>query len=434
MTLKLMILKKIQTMNRFKFFRSMPFASGSGFSLLMVWLVFSSLNPLGAQSLEALLQATEMNSLPLQALKQEYRAAQEMAPQVSQLPDPELGIGVFAMPLETRLGPQRWRFGISQMFPWPGRLAEQRDLALAQAQVPYHQIAIDRLEIKYEIRQAYYQLYELEKSKAILAENLRLLRTMERLALGRVESGKGDLADVVNVQLQTRELEQQIELLKVRQVAPRTRLNNLLNRTLNDDIEIVDTLSLAQLPDTLEQWVIRLGTDHPQTRQVQARIAVAQQALLVNSLQAKPDIGLGLDYAILGKRTDADPVGNGQNMIMPRLMFRLPLYREKYRAKVREENYRIAALNDRQEDITNRLSINILQAIARHEEAVLMYELAENQIQTLDRLLNLLRTTYSTEGRQFDDLLENQRRLLTYELKKLQAVVQSHLAVAALQR
>lgn len=402
--------------------------------LVAAWLLFGTHQIAGAQPLDALLKGTRSSNLEIQALKREYMAEREVGPQVSQLPDPELGVGVFVMPIETRLGPQRWRFGISQMFPWPGRLAEQRKLALARAEVTFDQIAVEQLEVGYQIREAYYELYELKQTEELIQQNLRLLRTLERLSLGRVESGKGDLVDVVNVQLQVREWEQQLELLQVRRIDPLARLNRLLNRPLDTEVNVVDTLLLAPLPDTLDQWVARLGTDHPQAQRLQSQIEVAEQSLQVNALEAKPDIGVSLDYAILGRRTDADPVGNGQNMLMPSFMFRLPLYREKYRAKEREENLRILALNDRRQDVANRLAGNILQAMARHREAVLLYELANTQIQSLRRMLDLLLSTYSADGRQFEELLQVHRSLLMYETQRLQAVVQSHLAVAALQR
>ena len=75
-----------------------------------------------AQSLEDLLEIARENNLELKGLENEYLAALERAPQVSELPDPEAGIGAFPFPVETRLGPQIARLSVTQMFPWFGTL------------------------------------------------------------------------------------------------------------------------------------------------------------------------------------------------------------------------------------------------------------------------------------------------------------------------
>ncbi len=71
-------------------------------------------------------------NLELKIFEKEYLAALEKAPQVSQLPDPEAGIGVFPLPVETRLGAQILRVGATQMFPWKGTLDSKKDLELAK--------------------------------------------------------------------------------------------------------------------------------------------------------------------------------------------------------------------------------------------------------------------------------------------------------------
>ena len=58
-----------------------------------------------SQPLDTIIARAMDNNLEARALQQEYEAALQRAPQVSQLPDPEVGLGIFALPVETRLGP-----------------------------------------------------------------------------------------------------------------------------------------------------------------------------------------------------------------------------------------------------------------------------------------------------------------------------------------
>ncbi|MCO6492673.1 MAG: hypothetical protein J5I98_29920, partial [Phaeodactylibacter sp.] len=94
-------------------------------------LLFISLQRSSAQSLDGLLLAADSANLELKALYQDYLAALEKAPQVSQLPEPEAGLGVFPLPVETRLGPQWVRLSATQMFPWKGTLEARKNVVLA---------------------------------------------------------------------------------------------------------------------------------------------------------------------------------------------------------------------------------------------------------------------------------------------------------------
>ena len=61
-----------------------------------------------------------------------WRAALERVPQVTALPDPRVSWGYFVNPVETRVGAQRQRAGLSQTLPWFGKL-ELRGNVAAQA-------------------------------------------------------------------------------------------------------------------------------------------------------------------------------------------------------------------------------------------------------------------------------------------------------------
>ena len=132
---------------------------------MFLFVLISLFIPLkmSAQSLQELLGVAELNNYELRALEDEYLAALEKAPQVSQLPDPEASLGLFLLPPETRLGPQRIALGVSQMFPWKGTLEAREVVALSNAQAKYQRIAAAKLNLFYQVKLAYFQLYELEK-------------------------------------------------------------------------------------------------------------------------------------------------------------------------------------------------------------------------------------------------------------------------------
>ncbi|MCK4992346.1 MAG: transporter, partial [Bacteroidales bacterium] len=98
------------------------------------------LTPLGTsaqEQLEHYLVIAAENNPGLRAKFSEYMAALEVAPQVKALPDPQVAFAYFISPVETRVGPQQFKFSASQMFPWFGTLQAKEDVANQSAKAKY---------------------------------------------------------------------------------------------------------------------------------------------------------------------------------------------------------------------------------------------------------------------------------------------------------
>jgi outer membrane protein TolC len=400
----------------------------------MILLILSSWGEISAQSLPALLQAADSANLELQALEKEYLAALERAPQVSQLPEPEVGLGVFALPVETRLGPQWVRLSATQMFPWKGTRDARKEVMLVMAKAQYEKIAASRLELHYRIKQAWFQLYELEQRRQILRQSIRLFQTFESLATTSVETGKGSLADVLRIQLRIRELEEERAVLENQKIKPRSVINRLLNRPEGSAVSIVDTLLAAEPPYDREALLNDIREQHPMLRMYALQQETARQAIRLNELEGKPSFAAGLDYIYVGRRSDANPAGNGRDILSPRIGVRLPLYRDKYEAKEQEEQLKIQALEIRKQDQLLQFRSAIESAYADLEDARIKLRLYGEQIETTESVIDLLLTQYSAEGARFLDLLQLENQLIQYELKTLSALVQTHLAQTEIER
>lgn len=401
---------------------------------LLACYFFLLLSGLSGQSLDELLELTTENNLELKALRQEYLSALERAPQVSQLPDPEVAAGIFVLPAETRLGPQWIRLGATQMFPWKGTLNAKREMALIMARADYQRIAATQLELSFELRKAWLNLYELEETQKIIERKLRLFQLLDRIGLSKVESGQSTLADVLRVRLRIQQLEQEIKILESRSIEPRSTINQILNRPLSTPIVIADSLEVAVIPfekDTLGSYI---QSSHPSINRLSVQQDVARQAQKLNQLDGKPTFGIGLDYIVVGRRDDANPEGNGRDVVMPRASVRVPIYKKKYGAKQREEELKIAALEHQKEDIKSKFLAAIEKAYADYQQARLQVELYEQLSRTSRSVIEILETDYSASGRGFDELLSMQNELISYELESLKAIVRSHLAKAAIER
>ena len=387
-----------------------------------------------AQPLNELLDLAKENNLELKILEKEYLAALEKAPQVSQLPDPEVGIGLFPLPVETRLGPQLIRVGATQMLPWKGLLKGKKDLELAKAKALYERTRARALDVFYQIKQSYYKLYEIEKSQIVIRKSIVILETLERLALTKVESGKATTADVLRVQLKTEELRQELIILEKNKINPIASINQLLNRSLQTPITTVDTLAFAVLPFDKNALMETIKKNHPLLRMFELQQDISRQAITLNGLNGKPSFGVGLDYILVNKRKDADPTRNGRDIVQLRASVKIPLNRNKYDAKEREENIKITALADKKTDVFNQFMAAIEKAYADYEVAELRMNLYQKQMEITKAAIRILQTTYSVKGKNFDELLRLEKELIDYDLKILKVIVQSHLAKTNVER
>ncbi|MCO6492086.1 MAG: TolC family protein [Phaeodactylibacter sp.] len=402
------------------------------YSLLLAIIIFPSF--LRSQPLDSLIHRALQNNYEIRALHQEYQAALQHAPQVSQLPDPEVGLGIFALPVETRLGPQWVRLGATQMFPWKGKLKAQEDAVLAMARADFERIDAQRLNLRYRISQAYFRLYELGTTQDILRRNLRIFQVLEEIALARVESGKASLADVLRVQSKRLELEKELERLETQKAGPVSAIHQLTGSPAEGIIMPEETLGPAVLPFFRDSLLAAIRENHPALSALQWEQEAARRRIRLNELDGKPDLGFGLDYIFVGKRDDADPERNGRDILSPRVMVQLPLYKKKYDAREREEELKIAALDNRQEDKILQFAAAIESAYADYRDAMLQLELYEEQVKLIRASIEILQASYSNDGARFDELLQLQNDLVNYDKMRLKAIVKTHLAKAEVEK
>ncbi|PHN03530.1 TolC family protein [Flavilitoribacter nigricans] len=387
---------------------------------------------LAGQPLDTLLAAIPENNPELKALELEYRAALQIAPQVSQLPDPDLKLGWFMLPPETRLGPQRFWWIFNQKLPWPGKLEAQKDLALARAAPLLEKVAARKLVLEQNLRKSWLELYRLNKLQEVIEEQLEIYESLEEVALAKVENNRGGTVDVYRIQLQRNELQQKMTQLEIEKSKPQAEINRVLGRPSNAGVTITGFMGIPELPVNLEDLLTRITTDHPMLRILELQQEVSRQALAVSDLDSKPDFTVGLDYFLVGKRTDADPMGNGRDILMPHVMMTIPLNKGKYRAKEQEEALRIQALDQHQLDQLNAFRSMVEMALTNYRSAQSEIDFLDEQAYLLRTTLRVAQTDYANGKRSFEELLQLQEKLIGYKERHLASLIRMHIVMADL--
>ena len=441
--LKKMIVKSIIT--RFKFLNI--------FAIMFISVLFSPQYLMAQDSLTNYLTRSAQNNPALKSSYSQYLASLQMIPQVGSLPDPEMTFGFFIKPEVEIMGKQNADIRFMQMFPWFGTLTSAKDEAAQMAKARFQEFSEARNKLFYDVKSLYYQLYTLRKETTLAEENLKFLKTYEKLALIRFKTGsnvfpnsgtqsnpepssaeampKGvGLIDVLRVQMDIKDLENTLAYLNDKRKPLVSRFNSYLNRSFSSDVSLPDTLTAISIDTTLNVLTDSIISNNPMLKMYSAEQESYKAKMEKSRLMGLPMFGIGIDYMLLSRRTDISVMNNGSDMIMPMVNLTLPIYRKKYTAMRKEAEYMLNSSKYKQSNVLNNLKVDMENALLNLNNAARNIDLFNSQTRLARQSLSVLTSTYSTAGIDLVEVLRMQQKLLDYQFKLVEAVVDQNTEVA----
>ncbi len=394
-------------------------------AILIATLLFSSLS--FAQTLDDYFKIAAENNPGLQAIYKEYEAALQKVPQVNTLPDPTFSFGYFISPVETRVGPQQAKFSLTQMFPWFGTLKAQGNVAALMAEAKFQNFIDARNNLYFQVASTYYPLYELKDFVRIELENISILESYKTIANQKFKNGTGTMVDVLRVDIMLKDAQTNLSILRDKEKPLLTTFNKLLNRSETEMVQFSDTLKSENLSDYYRKD--SLIAANPKLKALDLKLQASQAAEIVAQKQGLPKLGVGLDYVLVGERTDISMPDNGKNVLMPMVSISIPIFRAKYNASVKEAQLLQESYTLQKQEVTNTLFSEYEMVWFQVQQQLQLISLYQQQIQTSQQSLNLLFTSYGNSGKEFEEVLRMQQQLLKYQKMSATALVQYHIAV-----
>ncbi|MCF8368812.1 MAG: TolC family protein [Bacteroidales bacterium] len=393
----------------------------------IILLMISSL--VSAQAdLDRYLQTAAENNPGLKVKFYEYMAALEVAPQTKGLPDPQVAFGYYIMPVETRVGPMRFKISASQMFPWFGTLKSKENVAVQAAKAKYEAFEEAKSKLFYEIKAAYYNIYFNKKAIGITGENIEILSSFRKLANIKFESGLVSAVDEYRIEIEIGEMENQLALLKDKQAALEIMFNNLLNVEENEAISIPDLLWNENFPLSKQAAIDSMNLLNHQLLNLELQQESLRFRQEVALDMGKPNFMLGLDYTIVGK--GENNMAGTDAFVFPMIGITIPLYRNKYKAMVQEVVYLAAAKESESEDKSNMLITIFENGWKDYLDANRRIGLYKNQLMLAQKSVNLLETDYATGNKNFEEILRMERNVLKFNLELEKAMADKQAAIS----
>ena len=370
------------------------------------------------QRLESLIKEGLENNPEIQKFETVYKGALEKKNEVDALPNTQFGFGYFASEPETRTGAQRFKLSVKQMIPWFGSITSRQNYVNSLADAKFEDIAISKRKLIASVSQEYYSLFTIRKKQAILKKNIALLKTYETMALTSVETGKATAVDVLKLQIRQNDLEQLIEVLEQQFLSQQTKLNTLLNRKKDIEIEVLDSLVM---PNSLEA----IGTDlslHPELLKYDKLYKSVEQSEILNRKEQKPMIGFGLDYVAVSERPNMSFSDNGKDVVMPMVSLSIPIFNKKYSSKTKQNKLKQEELlfdkQTRQNKLTSMLDVAVNERVA----AKISFDTYTKNLERADNAEQILLKSYESGTINFNDVLDIQELQLKFQMKQIEAI------------
>jgi len=371
----------------------------------------------GQGQLDEYLRIAAEQNPSLRAKYNMYLASLERVNQQDVLPDPTVSFGYFISPVETRVGQQRMKFSISQMFPWMGTLKTKEQAAASVAKVRFEEFQGAKNELFLKVKTKWLALYELDKEIEIMEANLSIFRSYEPITKTKYESNLVSLADLIRVQIQIDDASTKVDLLKLKKKPLLSDFNTLLNRDL--DIEIDLDLAADLMVDNYQ--LDSALVNQPEIRALNAKLIALDYELELVELNRKPNIGVGLDYGVVSKREDIAVPDNGKDILMPMISLSLPIFGKKNKSLKKEVGLKQESVKEALIAAQNDIRNSWTQTDYEIESANTVRDLYQKEIEKTELLLKVLTTAYSNNNSDFEALLETQQRLLQLELAIVKA-------------
>lgn len=410
------------------------------YPFLTVWIIFLTL-PLFSQEefkskvvLSELIQEALNQNPHLMAAKKEWEAALNMAPQASSLPDPMVGYAHFGQSIETRLGPQRNKFSLSQKVPFFGKLSLRGEIANSAASVFEEQYKTIKADIVFKVKSAYFSLFWFDKALEISRKEQYVLKRLAKIVQKKYETGKANQQDVLKAQLEISRITDKVLFLEQGRRTAVSTLNSLLNRPPDAYTGKAEDFKLPEFQFELKELYALAKEWRPELRKARYLIEKNENSLKLAKKNYFPDFKLMFDYIDIGGGTTSN-VEDGRNSWMVSVGINIPIWRKKLNAAKAEAVSRIKASQERFRNIENEtmsLVNELFYGVKTGFEQVELYKYS--LIPQAEQSLKASEAGYLAGKVDFLNLLDSERMVLQIKTGFFKAISDLGKSLARLER
>lgn len=384
--------------------------------------------------LEDYLRYALLNNANLKARFEQWRAALEQVPQAKALPDPKFTYGYYIREVETRVGPQKHRFGITQLFPWFGKIEARTDAAVSAAKAARQRYEAAKLRLFFEVKDTFYEYVYLARAVEIAKENLELIKHFEEVARAKYRAAAAGHPDVIRAQVELAKLDDHLKTLEELRKPIVARLNAVLNRQSFEMLPWPRREEFQKVEVNRNQLIESLRAQNPELSALGFEIEAARHRIELAKKKFWPDIGVGVDWIKTDGAVMSGVGDSGKDPVILMFTMNLPIWRDSYEAAELQAKAEMRKTSHQKTETENTIIARAVQVLYDFEDSDRKIKLyGDILVPKAEELLGASETAYQGGTIDFLSLIDAQRTLLEYQLWYERAVTNNQQKLAELE-
>ncbi|HLC22002.1 MAG TPA: TolC family protein [Candidatus Methylomirabilis sp.] len=386
-------------------------------------------------SLQPLIQEALAVNPTIKAEGKRWDAAKERPPQEGSLDDPMLSFEIVNLPTNSFSFAQddmtMKQFSISQTFPYFGKRGLRSEVAQREANAIGQGYRDKRNEIVRRVKEAFFELYVVDRSLEVVEKNRELLREFVKIAETKYSVGKGIQQDVIKAHVElSKLLDEQIRLEQSRQAAG-ARLNAILNRPPQTPLGQTEEVRKDELQLDLKELQAMALENRPLLKALQEEVERSKAANALARRKYFPDLTMSVAY---GFREDSRIV-NRSDMFSAGFSINIPLYfRTKQDRQVAETSALINSAREQYQAARNEVLSLVNELVSDLEKGSKLIDLLQTGLIPQAGLsLDSAVSGYQVNKVDFLTLLDNRLTLFNFEKEYYRALGDYQTSLAKLE-
>ena len=302
-------------------------------------MLFAFNNYAQVDDLDQMIEQAILLSPKIKMLEAKRNAAYSRIDQNSNLPDPVLILGLRNIPTNSFSFDQdpmtQKAIGLSQMFPFPGKLSAIEDAAAIDTLIIDQEINDTENEIRQMVTKKYYNLSYFRRAIFYAGESKKLLKDIADVVSVKYTVSTASQQNLVKVQLEITKISEKINDLQGKEKSTLAELNAFLLRdaSINIKTELIDEIKTVDL--NVHELDALARSNRPFLKGIELSEKRAGLKLKVAEREFYPNISLGVNYSF--RQNLVNSTMGGTDLFTIALGISLPLnYGGKYTAKEQE--------------------------------------------------------------------------------------------------
>lgn len=409
--------------------------------LFTIIIFFASITKINSQTrdpyLEELINRAIEVSPFVKSLSSKQDVSRSKVPQVSNLPDPMLNLGLANLPTNSfsfSQEPMTGKIvGLSQAVPFPGKLGAAEKVQSKDIEINQQEIDDKINEIRNEVSQTYYDLRFTREALRIAYENKDLLNKIVQVVRTKYAVSQANQQNIIQVEVEITRVNDKIEELKGKEQGQLASLNALL---LKNPMSAILTSNVPQIVEknvTIDIADSLAVKNRPYLKGIEISKEKAKLMENLAEYEFYPNFNFSVSYS---QRDRIEKTNTGLTDFLSVFVgITLPIdYGGKKSSKVEETKFMQALYSNQYNAAMQFLDKAFGKSIARLNELVKREKLIETGLfpqaqQSLEAAL----AGYKVNAIDFINVIDAQNRLLDVETMLYNIRTQYYKELATLQ-